>query len=106
MISNVTTAEMRAHIAEVHTLVAELDPGFRLLTDMTELNSMDEECVTVLGEMMDFYKTKGIAMVVRIIPDSRKDIGLNILSVFHYGRDVRTVVCDTMEEGLRLLNIQ
>jgi len=30
-------------------------------------------------------------MVVRIIPDPRKDIGLNILSRFHYRRGSRFV---------------
>jgi hypothetical protein len=42
-------------------------------------------------------------MVVRIIPDPRKDIGLSIMSVFHYRRGVRIVTCETLAEALSAL---
>jgi hypothetical protein len=42
-------------------------------------------------------------MVVRVIPDPHKDIGLNILSLFHYRRGVRIVTCETLEEAMRAL---
>jgi hypothetical protein len=44
-----------------------------------------------------------VELVVRVIPDPTKDIGLNILSVFHYRHRVRVVTCQTMEEAARLL---
>lgn len=103
MFGKVTVAEMLKNSAEVKTLVAEFDAGFRLLNDLTDLQSMDEDCTPVLGEIMDVLRAKGIEMVVRIIPDPRKDIGLNILSVFHYGRKVRTMTCATMQEAARFL---
>jgi hypothetical protein len=97
MFGTVTAKQMRDHEAELRDLAVELGPGFRLLDDLVGLESMDDECVQVLGELMDFLKTAGIEMVVRIIPDQRKDIGLNILSVFHYGRGVRTVTCPNFD---------
>ena len=42
-------------------------------------------------------------MVVRVIPDPYKDIGLNIVSLFHYPRRVRIVTCETLEEAMRAL---
>jgi hypothetical protein len=105
MFGKVTAAELRAHDAELRSLAVDLGAGFRLLDDLAELQSMDEECVSILGVTMDFLKAQGIEMVVRIIPDQRKDIGLNILSAFHYGRSVRTVTCSTMAEALQALHL-
>jgi hypothetical protein len=42
-------------------------------------------------------------MVVRVIPDPQKDIGLNILSLFHYRRRVRIVTCKTLAEAMKAL---
>jgi hypothetical protein len=52
---------------------------------------------------MDSCDARGITMVVRIIPDPRKDIGLNIMSLFHYRRGVRFVTCETIEEAQAVL---
>jgi hypothetical protein len=42
-------------------------------------------------------------MVVRVIPDPARDIGLQIMSLFHYGHDVRIVTCATLDEAQRAL---
>jgi hypothetical protein len=84
-------------------LLAELRPGFRLLTDMSSLESMDLACVPYIKRMMDQCNKKGVEMVVRIIPDPRKDIGLKIMSLFHYRRRVRIVTCATLEEAMKAL---
>jgi hypothetical protein len=102
----VTADEMRRRVVEVQSLMDEFKSGFRLLSDLEDLKSMEEECVPILGDMMDRFKTKGIEMVVRVIPDTTKDIGLNILSIFHYGRNVRTITCETTVEGIKALGIQ
>jgi hypothetical protein len=59
--------------------------------------------VPEVEQVMDLLKSGGIELVVRIIPDPRKDIGLTILSVFHYGRSVRSVTCQNFSEALRAL---
>jgi hypothetical protein len=53
--------------------------------------------------MMDLCNKKGVETVVRVIPDPRKDIGLNILSLFHYRRHVRIVTCATISEAMNVL---
>jgi hypothetical protein len=53
---------------------------------------------------MDLCDKKGAAAVVRVIPDPQKDIGLNIMSIFHFRRRVRISTCETMEEALRQLD--
>jgi hypothetical protein len=44
-----------------------------------------------------------VEAVVRVIPDPQKDIGLNILSLFHYRRRVRIVTCATLGEAMKAL---
>jgi hypothetical protein len=44
-----------------------------------------------------------VETVVRVIPDPHKDIGLNIMSLFHYRRRVRIITCETLAEALRSL---
>jgi hypothetical protein len=45
------------------------------------------------------YDQKGIAKVVRVIPDPGKDIGLSIMSLFHYRRGVSIVTVETLAEA-------
>src|ERR1041384_3523551 len=90
--------ETKAYSETISALVSELQPGFRLLTDMTALESMDAKTVPYIERLMDLFTEKGIAEVVRVIPDKQKDIGFNILSIFHYGRDVRIVTCESLAE--------
>jgi hypothetical protein len=80
-------------------LLGELHQGFRMLTDFRELSAMDLECAPLIEQVMDACDDAGIGMIVRIIPDPRKDIGLNIMSLFHYRRGVRIVTCRTLEEA-------
>ena len=89
----------------IPALLADLPAGFRLLTDLSALESMDLACVPHIEAVMDQCNTKGVDMVVRVIPDPHKDIGLNILSLFHYGRRVRLVTCETLAEAMSALAV-
>jgi hypothetical protein len=80
-------------------LVAELSPGFRLLVDLTGLESMKLDCMDAIGEFMQFMDQSGVGMVVRVVPDPKKDIGLNILTVFHYQKRPQVVTCRTLAEA-------
>lgn len=83
----------------------ELPPGFRLLADFCRLELMELDCAPELGRMMDLIGQAGVGLVVRVIPDSRKDIGLNILTVFHYRHRPRVVTCKNMAEAARALGL-
>lgn len=52
---------------------------------------------------MDMCNEKGVAEVVRIIPNPRRDIGMQIMSYFHYGGDVRIMTCESADEAMNLL---
>jgi hypothetical protein len=100
---HVGATEAARGLEEIRTLLAQLTTGFRMVTDLRQLESMDLSCVPFLEQAMDACDDAGIKMVVRIIPDPHKDIGLNIMSLFHYGRGVRIVTCETLEEAEKRL---
>ena len=100
-IRHVTLDETRQWREQLVSLLTELQPGFRLLSDLSILEIMDPDCVPDIEYTMDLLDQAGIAKVVRILKDPRKDIGFNIMSAFHYRRRIPIVTCETMEEALQ-----
>jgi hypothetical protein len=99
----VTAAHMAEALVQFQGFLPQLGPGFAILADLSGLESMELECAPPLARIMELSKARGVSMVVRVIPDPRKDIGLNILSIIHYGRGVRIVTCQTLAEGEQTL---
>ena len=95
--------ETKRGVETLQRRLADLAPGFRLLTDLSGLEEMDVACERDMERMMDLCDEKGVEVVVRVIPDPQKDIGFNIMSLFHYGRRVRIITCKTLEEALQAL---
>jgi hypothetical protein len=95
--------EMRRGTDEIAALVSNMRPGFRVLADMTEMESMDPAGAPYIGTIMDLCVTKQVERVVRIIPDPRKDIGFNIMSHFHYGSKVHVVTCENLSQAMEAL---
>ena len=89
----VTPAETRLCADEVRLALSGFQPGFRLIVDLTELQAMEVACSSAIAQIMELCDAAGVAEVVRIIPDPTRDIGLQIMSFFHYGSDVRIVTC-------------
>jgi hypothetical protein len=95
--------EARRCAEQIEPLVGLLPTGFRLLTDLSALESMELGCAPYVKRVMDVCNNRAIALVVRVIPDPRKDIGLNIMALFHYRRSVRIVTCETMAQAEKVL---
>src|SRR5208283_3260490 len=83
-IGHVRAGEIQRGREESKAMFAELPEGFRVLADFERMESMDAEGVTELGKIMELADRKGVSLVVRVIPDPSKDVGLNILAAFHY----------------------
>lgn len=92
-----------ACLERVKALLPGLKPGFCLLTNLTGLESMDLACEPFIDETMDLCNRAGVHRVIRIVPEPNKDIGFGIMSLFHYGQNVRIVTCTSVEEGEALL---
>lgn len=99
----VTKKEVESVALRVREMMKEVTPGFRVLTDFRWLERMDPAAAVPLAEIMDALAEKGVAAVVRVIPDPHKDIGLNILSQFHYGPQIKLVTFESLAEALSAL---
>ena len=95
--------ESRRHEKGISDAMAATRAGFFLLTDLSHLNSMDVGCMTYITKRMEFARSRGVARVVRIIPDPSKDIGFNIMSLFHYPHGVKIITCANQSEADRAL---
>jgi len=100
---HITADAMRAHAAEADSLRAKLKPGFIVLSDLTQLDTMDPDCAPLISQLMDQFNRLGIGRLIRVIPDPKKDIGLGILIRFHYKRGLPVNTVTTMAEAQRLL---
>ena len=88
----------------VEKLLPTVLPGFRLLTDLSELEHMEYTCAPEIERVMDLCRDKGLTTVVRVIPDPKKDIGFKLMSLFHYRRTVGVITCETMAEAIKALS--
>jgi hypothetical protein len=99
----VTAAEVDAVCERVIELLPQMRAGFTFLADLSGLESMELDCVTGITRIMDSCNAAGIGTVVRVVPDPRKDIGLNILSIIHYRRGVHVITCQDHAEAERAI---
>jgi hypothetical protein len=100
---HITAEETGAEIQSMKLAIGKLRPGFGLLADFTHLEAMDAACAPHIREIMDYANAHGIAAVVRVIPDPHRDIGMQIMSRFHYGGNVQIATCATVEEAMKIL---
>jgi hypothetical protein len=99
----VEVEEVRQCLKAVRGLLEQVKPGFLLLTDLGNLKSMDPACAPELGVIMDLCSASGMATVVRVIPDPAKDIGFNVISLFHLDPNVKTRTCTSLAEAISSL---
>src|SRR5579862_5424919 len=83
-VQRVLPAELETIRPELQAMLADLPPDFRLLGDLTLLEYMDPGCMAEIGRTMEMVDQHGVGLIVRVIPDPARDIGLNILTIFHY----------------------
>ena len=102
-VQRVTAEEARLAVQRLHELLQDVAPGFRVLADFRWLDSMDSAAARHIAEIMDALAKKGLTSVTRVIPDPHKDIGLNILSQFHYGPEIRIATFGTLADALQSL---
>ena len=99
----VAAQETEMGLEEIREKLAQLQSRFHLLADLTDLDAMDVGCAPFIEKAMDMCNEKGASMVVRVIPDAHRDIGLNIMSIFHYRGDVQILTCESLAQADELL---
>jgi len=99
----VTAEQARQAAQQVRELLQDVAPGLRVLADFRWLESMDSATARHVADIMDVLTEKQAASVTRVIPDPHKDIGLNILSQFHYGPEIQIATFETLADALQSL---
>ncbi len=99
----VTKEEAKQAAQRVRDILKDFAPGFRVLADFQWLQSMNTGAARYLAEIMDVLTEKQVASVIRVMPDPHKDIGLNILSQFHYAPEIQITTFQTLADALQSL---
>ena len=102
----VTAEEAKMVAQRIRDLLRDITPGFRVLADFRGLESMDSAAAPHIAKMMDALAEKEVASVTRVMPDPHKDIGLNILSQFHYGPDVTITTFETLADAVQNIAVR
>ena len=102
-VQRVTAAEAKLAAQRVRQLLQDVVPGFRVLADFRWLDSMDSASARHIAEIMDALTERGVGSVTRVIRDPHKDIGLYILSQFHYGPEIKIATFETLADALQSL---
>ncbi len=95
--------ETQRCMEEMKVALTDMNPGFRLLVDLSGLEHMEPSCAIYIREIMKLCNEKKISAVARVIPDPHKDIGLYLMSHFYYDPTVRIITAETMAEALERL---
>jgi hypothetical protein len=102
-LQRVTAEQAKLVAKEVRDLLRDVAPGFRVLADFRWLESMDSAAARHVADIMDALAEKRVASVTRVMPDPHKDIGLNILSQFHYGPEIQLATFETLADAIQSL---
>lgn len=95
----VDAAQAETSYRKLQKVVPKCGKGFRILTDFTSLEMMEDEVQIVIKKSMDYFNQAGVSEILRVIPDPNKDFGLNILSLFHYSKDVKFYTFESRQEA-------
>lgn len=105
-ICKVTVSDLERGFEELKSIVKEFPDGFILFADLGRMEALDAACAPIIGQTMELFDRSGVERVVRLFPDPSLDIGLNILSAFHYSSRRPIVTCDTMKAAMRALRLK
>jgi len=64
---------------------------------------MADAAAPEIGKVMEALESHSVNLIIRVLPDPTKDIGMNILSRFHYENPPRTATCRNMAEAIRAM---
>ncbi|MBC8205935.1 MAG: hypothetical protein H8E68_02150 [Kiritimatiellaeota bacterium] len=99
----VDEAQTKALLDELRLRVGELEPGFRILCDMTTLEEFNESAGVHYRSVMDLCNEANVSKIIRIIPNPIHNFGLTVMSHFHYNSGIPVVICKDFNEALRHL---
>ena len=100
---HVSGEEVKRAANQVRDALRDAEPGLRALTDFRALESMQPSSIVYIAEIMEELANQQVASVIRIIRDPGDDLPFNILSQFHYSRELPITTVTTLVEALESL---
>jgi hypothetical protein len=79
----------------------ELQRGFILLTDLSNLEALSDEATRYIRRSMDVINDHGVSLVVRVVSHPSRNFFFSLMSLFHYDRFVPIIICNSLAEATR-----
>lgn len=98
-IGKIDPAQSEDYLASIPKLVPKDKKKFNLLVDLSLVESMDPHMKGPIKQAMEIFNSHGVEMIIRVIPNPHHDIGLNIMSFFHYDKKVRMLTLKSRQEA-------
>ena len=95
----------KEYLPKIPAAIPKHGRGFNLLVDTSKVESIDPKLKDAVTEAMDIFNAQGVQRVIRVIPDPHTDIGFNILSIFHYSKDVKIITVASRSEAEARLTV-
>jgi anti-anti-sigma regulatory factor len=98
-VGKIDAAEGEQHFPNLPKVIPQHGKGFTLLVDLSLVESMDPKILKSITKAMDLMNASGVTKVIRVIPRLDQDIGLNIVSIFHYSKNVNVITVQSRKEA-------
>ncbi|MBU1086703.1 MAG: GGDEF domain-containing protein [Candidatus Omnitrophica bacterium] len=79
--------------------------GFIVLSDLSKMDCFDDAASKYIQKMMKICNDHGVSKIFRVVPNKDKDIGFNIMSIFHYSKSVKIYTYESLEEARFYVNM-
>ncbi len=98
-VGKIDAAQGEQYFLDIPKVIPKHGKGFKLLVDLSAVESMDPGIRGSIKRAMDLFNAQGVTKIIRVIPSPAHDIGLNIMSLFHYSPSVKVVTLPSRQEA-------
>ena len=86
---SIDDAQAKRVLSDLEKVLPKTKKGFRLLADFSSVETMELDVQGEIGKAMDLLNAKGVAEILRVLPDPDLEIGFNVMGAAHYSKQVR-----------------
>jgi anti-anti-sigma regulatory factor len=90
-------------LEDIESALCHAKEGFKIITDLSRVDNISEAAIEHIEHAMELCGRCGASVIARVIPEPAKDVGFNIMSIFHYSKTTRIYTCATLEEAMKKL---
>jgi hypothetical protein len=79
--------------------------GFIVFSDLSRVDYFNDASSKYIQRMMVICNEHGVSKIFRVVPQKSKDIGFNIMSIFHYSKSVKIYTYNSVAEARFYVNL-